>query len=393
MPKTNIPAHIGLLATGNELCEGDVLNTNGPAIARILMEHDCTIGFHVTASDAESDIVAALQFLLQHHNVVIITGGLGPTSDDRTRYALSTVIGQELIFDEASWENIKARLQRFGFAVHPDNRQQALFPQGAQIIPNKNGSAAGCRVAYQDKIIYMLPGPPSECLPMFNEFVLPALHTEKSAASKTKLMWKLLGAVEGDIAALIDAAVKPYSVMTGYRFDAPYLDVKIYTTQHEKYEEMLVVANNILNPYIVSNDNHTASELLRAVIKNYAGIISIEDNATYGRFEAALTTPDTREHLCFTQQNPPALQKAARRPPFAKGVTNILHIKIDGLKEFWEHQTPTGQISMTLKFTYNNKEETVEVTVPFRNQSVIHYAVEHAALRILRFLQKNHSLP
>jgi nicotinamide-nucleotide amidase len=242
---------IGLLATGNELTEGDILNTNGQAIAQTLAEQGLAIGLHVIASDVEQDIIDALSFLLQSHSVVIITGGLGPTSDDRTRYALSKVIAQELILDGPTWENISARLIRRGFNVHPANRQQALFPKGAQIIPNANGTAAACYVTYQNKIIYMLPGPPSECLPMFQEFVLPALRAYAPAEAKMKLTWCLTGAIESEVAAQIDAAVKPYPVTTGYRAASPHLEIKIYTTKHAQFDEMLSVINAILKSYTI----------------------------------------------------------------------------------------------------------------------------------------------
>jgi nicotinamide-nucleotide amidase len=245
---------IGLLATGNELAEGDILNTNGQAIAQTLINQHLPVGSHVISSDVDYDIEEALRFLLQSHSHIIITGGLGPTSDDRTRYALSNVIGKELILDDATWQYIGERLTQRGFAIHPANRQQALFPQGAQILPNKNGTAAGCRVQHNDKIIYMLPGPPLECLTIFEEFVLPGLIATQTSSKKIKLSWRVSGVIESEIAAQVDAAMQPYPVVTGYRMVKPYLDVKIYCEQHAKFDEMLDVINKLLEPYLVTTD-------------------------------------------------------------------------------------------------------------------------------------------
>lgn len=242
---------VGLLATGNELTEGDILNLDGQAIAHTLQEQALPIGLHVITPDDEEDIKKALKFLLQSHNIVIMTGGLGPTSDDITRNALSNVIGKELRFDETSWQHICARVQeRLGRMPHESNRQQAFFPEGANIIPNPNGTAAGCWVAYKKKTIYMLPGPPKECIPMFLEVVLPHILTQHTPRDLVKLSWRLQGAVESDMAALIDEAVKNYPVTTGYRAEFPFLEVKIYTAHHEQFDEMVATIKKIIAPYL-----------------------------------------------------------------------------------------------------------------------------------------------
>jgi nicotinamide-nucleotide amidase len=248
----NTSPRIALLATGNELVEGDILNTNGQAIAKKLIEHGFLLGLQVTAADIEEDIAAGLKFLLTNHAVVIITGGLGPTSDDRTRYALSQVTQQSLQFNEDIWNYIRERsIQRFGREPHAANRQQALFPEHAIVLPNPHGSAAGCKMQYENKLIYMLPGPPHECLTMFDDYVLPDLLQLSLHQAREKLSWRLQNVKEGEIAALIDEAVKNYPVTTGYRVEMPYLEVKIYTQHHDHYDEMLTVIEKIIGPYIV----------------------------------------------------------------------------------------------------------------------------------------------
>jgi molybdenum cofactor synthesis domain-containing protein len=243
---------VAFLATGNEITEGDILNTNTQEMAHILMEHGVSIGNHVMVSDDEEDIENALEFLLARHQVIIITGGLGPTSDDKTRYALSKFIKKEFIFDDVTWQHICDRYQKhLNKEAHPSNRQQALFPEGSKIIPNPHGSAAGCRVDYKDKIIFMLPGPPKECMTMFQENLLPELLTHHKTDERVKLSWKLLNAIEGEIAAQIDEALKTYPAVTGYRAASPYLEVKIYTEHHPQYDEMIAVIEKIIAPFLV----------------------------------------------------------------------------------------------------------------------------------------------
>src|SRR5262249_55359345 len=119
---------IAILATGDELTTGDILNTNGQIIAQTLKDHGFLMGMHVIASDDENEITEAINFLLHDHPILITIGGLGPTSDDRTRFALSRAINQPLVFNEASWNHITSRLTSLHLHVHEANKQQALFP-------------------------------------------------------------------------------------------------------------------------------------------------------------------------------------------------------------------------------------------------------------------------
>lgn len=244
---------IGLLATGDELVEGDILNTNGQAIASACIKQGFTMGLHVVCPDNDDDIAHALNFLLKSHSIIIITGGLGPTSDDRTRFALSHVAGKELQLDEPTWQAICARIQRrLGRDAHPSNQQQALFPEDSQIIPNENGTAAGCWLKIQEQTIYMLPGPPHECLPMFEGFVLPHILANTVEHKRFKFSWKLKGAVESEIGTQIDEALQNFPVRTGYRATPPFLEVKIYTDSHEQVDAILKTIMPILTPYLTN---------------------------------------------------------------------------------------------------------------------------------------------
>ena len=135
--ETSIPYKIALLATGDEISHGDIVNSNAQEIALRLANNGMQTRMHLVAPDSIREIEQAMQFLLDTHEALIITGGLGPTSDDLTRYALSKVLNQPLVFDEETWEALCSRLKRFGYTTPPEsNRQQALFPKNAAIIPN-----------------------------------------------------------------------------------------------------------------------------------------------------------------------------------------------------------------------------------------------------------------
>ncbi|MDF2691513.1 MAG: hicd [Gammaproteobacteria bacterium] len=200
---------IGFLATGSELTTGEILNTNVQAMAQTLLEQGTEIGEHVIVDDREANILSGLEYLFRQHDAVIVSGGLGPTSDDRTRFAISRFCNQALEFNEASWQRIVDRLSKRNIPIPENNRQQALFPHHATIFPNLNGTADGCFITCHNKLIFMLPGPPRECLPLFDQYVMPILKSHEFFSHRKLYRWKLMGASESAIAEQLEEIGKP----------------------------------------------------------------------------------------------------------------------------------------------------------------------------------------
>lgn len=115
----DITKSIALLATGDEILHGDILNTNSQQTSQRLLNQQIIVKTHFSTGDNIAEIKQAIEFLLKHHDGLIITGGLGPTSDDLTRYALSEAINKPLIFDNPTWENICERIKKFGYPTPP----------------------------------------------------------------------------------------------------------------------------------------------------------------------------------------------------------------------------------------------------------------------------------
>ena len=366
---------IGFLATGNELIEGDTLNTNSHNMAHILIDEGFVIGSHIMCSDEETDIEQALHFLILKHDVIIITGGLGPTSDDRTRYALARVLNKPLVFDETIWEYLIKRFQRLALNPTANNKQQALFPEGADILPNQYGSAAGCSINFNDKLVFMLPGPPNECLPMFREFVLPRL-THVKTHQRIKLKWRLLGAIESEMAGLVDAAIIGHPITSGYRIEYPYLEVKLYAEEITYLESVLAAVKEIFLPYLISDTHHTATELLKQALANFQSQTNIVDRATGGYLQTAVQTPENFSYLSFNEQK-------------ASSNNEQLFVEITGLGEYWQKQQPNGKTKLHLLFNYRTITENRIVEIPYRNVMIIKYAVEYAAYTILQFMQQH----
>jgi nicotinamide-nucleotide amidase len=165
-----------ILSIGTEITSGRNLDTNGQWLSLRLGEVGIPVGFHTTVSDDLADNVACFRAALGRADLVVATGGLGPTFDDLTREALATVAGVELVEDAPSLEHIVGLFRRRGRAMPERNRVQALFPAGAEPVTNNYGTAPGIWMPFPGgKLVVAMPGVPSEMVRMFDEQVRPRL--------------------------------------------------------------------------------------------------------------------------------------------------------------------------------------------------------------------------
>jgi nicotinamide-nucleotide amidase len=365
---------IAILATGDEVVNGDIVNSNCHEIAARLTDAGINVRTHIAVPDTIKEIENALAFLLKTHDAIVMTGGLGPTSDDLTRYALSKILERPLQFNTTTWDAICQRLKRFGYPAPPEsNRQQALFPEGATIISNPNGTAAGCMATIDNKIIFMLPGPPNECLPMFDHTVLPELKQAGFAQISFHKKWLLLGASEGKIGEELDTVAKPFDCMTGYRLFFPYLEFKLHSNNKKDFDNLIPLIEKSIKPYLVSNGEQTASLLLQKLIMETQLKLGINDGATGGALQAALETPMTRAYLTFSNVTPSG---------------KALTINIRGLTEYWEQKTEITYTQLTMHISDGEHEKQADFDVPFRGgRRVIGYAVEFVCAQIYTFLK------
>jgi nicotinamide-nucleotide amidase len=378
MPRQISPSKsVALLATGDEIVQGDILNSNSQQIALRLTQHNISVGTHLTCNDNIDNIEHAIKFLLHSHQALVITGGLGPTSDDLTRYGLSKAINRPLVFDESSWENICQRLIRFGYHTPPEsNRQQALFPQGAAIIPNANGTAAGCQIAFENQLIFMLPGPPDECLPLVDEIVLPALIKTNYPQQLYRKKWLLFGVSEAKIAEQLDQIVHPSGCITGYRICYPYLECKILSSDQKQLTQLLPQITSALAPHLIGNGQDTVSEQLKLFLATHNNRIGIDDSATGGLLESIIKTPFTQKQLYF-----------ATKSDFPN---EMFYVALSGLTDFWQ-DTKEPMTHLELELHSPTQTKKLAIKIPLRSDRVKLYATEWACGNILSFIADTHS--
>ena len=184
---------VELINTGSELMLGRVLNTHAQWLCRQLADLGYVVNRQVAVPDTGSDIEQALREALARADLVITTGGLGPTSDDLTRDLVAQLLEKELREDAAVLAHIRSFFESRKRPMPERTRVQALIPEGATVLPNPHGTAPGLamevrpnpfRAGSQPSWLIMLPGPPRELRPMFTDTVVPLLRTSVAAGGQ-----------------------------------------------------------------------------------------------------------------------------------------------------------------------------------------------------------------
>ena len=163
-----------ILAVGTELLMGEIVNSDAQMISRGLNEHGFNVYWHTVVGDNPARLREALETAKSRADVLITTGGLGPTADDLTKETVAEVFGRPLQMDQAQLVRLK---ERMGPKMTPNNEKQAMLPEGCTVLVNDWGTAPGCAFEADGCHVIMLPGPPRECTPMFRLRALPYLET------------------------------------------------------------------------------------------------------------------------------------------------------------------------------------------------------------------------
>lgn len=177
-----------ILSVGTELLMGQIANTDAQYLSRRLSELGVTLYRHTTVGDNPARVKHAIAESLSRADLVITTGGLGPTEDDLTKEMVGEFFGLPLELDAKSLEAIETRMKHFGRGMTENNLKQAYFPHGAIIMPNLMGTAPGCIVEVDEKAVAVLPGPPRELKDMFERQLAPYLAKRSGAHIESKFL-------------------------------------------------------------------------------------------------------------------------------------------------------------------------------------------------------------
>ncbi|UTR10802.1 competence/damage-inducible protein A [Evansella sp. LMS18] len=167
-----------IVAVGSELLLGQIANTNAQFLSEQMNQLGINIYYHSVAGDNRERLAAVIENARKRCDLVVLTGGLGPTKDDLTKETLAEVLGRELIYDETAKRRITDYFKKTGRYMAENNLQQALVIEGSVVFQNDNGLACGMAVKSDGCLFILLPGPPKELKPMFNKYANPYLKSQ-----------------------------------------------------------------------------------------------------------------------------------------------------------------------------------------------------------------------
>lgn len=290
-----------ILGVGTELTDGQIFNKNASWISKKLKSLGLTTNVQLVVPDERSLMREGLEFCAAKGDLLFITGGLGPTSDDFTRDIISEWAHAPLQFDEKSWIHVSERLTSRGYTVKEIQRQQCYFPQGARVLTNSEGTANAFFLEVRGKKVFVLPGPPREIEAVWNDWISPWLseNTKKLDPFLTR-SWDTIGVGESDVALAIEDALKTtkkQNLQIGYRVHMPYVEVKLsYLKSHEN--KMTVLVEKITEALKFCTITRDEEDILTIFSKKIDPIESIylEDQVT-GTFLLNRLLPGLRKFI------------------------------------------------------------------------------------------------
>ena len=219
---------VEILATGDELLTGQLTDTNSVWLMDRLWDLGLMVRRKTLVGDDRADLVAAIRETTARADVVVMSGGMGPTEDDLTSESVAAVLGVPLELHGPSLQAIQERFRRFGRTMTPNNDKQARFPRGAEVIPNRHGTAPGFAVRVGQAELVCLPGVPSELQGLCQEWLLPRIAARLGQVPVAGMV-KLFGVPESHA----DHQMRPImddpecaGVRFGYRAHWPEVHVK-----------------------------------------------------------------------------------------------------------------------------------------------------------------------
>jgi nicotinamide-nucleotide amidase len=207
---SSLAMRAAILAVGSELLGSERLDTNSLALTAALSRHGVELLRKSVIGDVEAEIAAELSAILPRVDVVVVSGGLGPTADDVTREAVAAAVGRTLAIDAAVLAGIEARFQKLGWRMPAVNRKQAAVIDGALVLANPRGSAPGMRLEAGGATLFLFPGVPAELAGMSRDHLEPWLAERSGGASRETAVLKVAGLPESVVEERIAPAYEEF---------------------------------------------------------------------------------------------------------------------------------------------------------------------------------------
>lgn len=286
-----------IIAVGSELLTPERLDTNSLVITQALNDLGVEVVAKHVIGDDRTRLTDAIRCSLERSNILILCGGLGPTEDDLTRDAVSGALQRPLTHSSQLEEILRERFRQFNRPMAPNNLRQTYLVEGAEPLPNPNGSAPGQFIPHGDKIVAMLPGPPREMKPMFDAEVLPRLkHLLPRRIIKIR-SFRITGMGESDLDALIAPVYTKYTNPTTTVLFSPG-DLAVHLRAQGDTEEAVDALlsevgdpiRGLLGDHIFTEDpNESLDEVVGKLLRQQNATVATAESCTAGLLSYRLT--------------------------------------------------------------------------------------------------------
>ena len=285
-----------IIAIGSELLTPERTDTNSLWLTEKLNEIGVEVKLKTIVGDDEARLEETIRDALQRSDIVITTGGLGPTEDDVTRQVSARAIGRELVYHKDIEERLRERFQNWGRQMPEINKRQAYAIEGAEILPNPNGSACGMSVETDGKVLAVFPGPPREMQPMFTEHVLPKLRTLSGGVLVRRRILRVSGIGESAIDEAIAPIYREYEdVQTSILFSKSEVEIHLSASSTDEAKAISTLdelANKIsdkLGIAVFATNGETMEQVICKLLTERGETVSTAESCTGGLIARRLT--------------------------------------------------------------------------------------------------------
>src|SRR4030043_522231 len=277
-----------IIPVGTEILLGNIIDTNSSFLANQLPLLEIDLYFISTAGDNQKRLVDTLKRAWKRADLIITTGGLGPTQDDITREAIGELVNEELKVDEKLWQELQNLLSCYTGEIPQSNMRQATIIPSAQIIPNRMGTAPGWWVEKDKHIIIALPGPSDEMKMMWQEGILPKLEQEVTGEvilSRVIKTFRLAEAKVDEMVAHISKLSNP-TLATYINPDGVYLRITAKAREKREAQRLIVQSEgqirDMLSPYIWGVDDDTLGSIIGRLLRASNWSLATMESCTEG---------------------------------------------------------------------------------------------------------------
>jgi nicotinamide-nucleotide amidase len=283
-----------IVAIGTEMLLGDLVDTNTAWMSARIAALGVSIYRHTTVGDNEERIVTALREAASRADLVIATGGLGPTSDDVTNECLAVVADREMVEYPEARQHVEEMFRRMGRELNPSNYKQTFFPEGSELIPNPSGTAMGALLEHDGTLFATLPGVPTEMKGMFEETLEPLIEERSDGSIVSRTLW-FIGLGESALAEkvqdLLDASDPTVAPLAGQGKVRLRITARAATPE-EAEEKIEPIAEEILSrlgEYHFGEDDETLEGAVGRLLTDRSATLALAESCTGGLLAKRLT--------------------------------------------------------------------------------------------------------